>query len=389
MKNGYVLLLGLILTGVFAGVFLYSKPDITSHKFVYRDTGASVLVETNDRKKEEGKSAKKEVLEEKVSVSRVKTPNVMRAVYSTMWSISSKNKREYFLKLMESTDLNSIVIDVKGSDGELIFDKISNLKEIIDDLHKKNIYTIARVVVFQDSGLAKTSPEFSLKKSDGSIWRDRRGYAWSDPASKGAWDHNIKIAKRAIDVGFDEINYDYIRFPTDGDLTKIVYPFWDGIESKSSVIKRFGAYSKEKLKEYDKDIKLSLDIFGYTFLRGDGLGIGQKLVDMLDNFDYIYPMVYPSHFGAGNFGFQNPADYPYEVVSLTLDQGLDSLGEKKEEAKPKIRPWIQVFDLGAEYTPAMIEAQIKATYDVLGKENTGWLMWSPRNDYDEVLIIEL
>ena len=92
---------------------------------------------------------------------------------------------------------------------------------------------------------------------------------------------------------------------------------------------------------------------------------------------------------SGNFGFKNPADYPYEVVSLTLSQGLDSLGEKKEKARSKVRPWIQVFDLGAKYTPAMIEAQIKATYDVLGKENTGWLMWSPRNDYDRVLNIEL
>ena len=387
MSKGFIVFMGILFLGGSLAVLVLS--DSFNSKIVYREdvvTDASAL---EKEIQDNNQTLSEEVKEEVVAIAHVETPDVMRAVYSTMWSISSKQKRDYLVGLIESTDLNSIVIDVKGSGGELVFDNVGAIEEIVRDLHKKGIYTIARVVVFQDSGLAKTNPEFSLKNKAGNIWRDRRGFAWSDPASVGAWDHIVGISKRAIDLGFDEINYDYIRFPTDGDLDNIVYPAWDGVESKSDVIKRFGAYSKEKLKEYDPDVKLSLDIFGYTFLIGDGLGIGQKLPDMLDNFDYVYPMVYPSHYSTGNFGFANPAQHPYEVVNQTLQKGLESLGERGEEAKPQIRPWIQVFDMGADYTPEMIRAQIQATYDVLGEENTGWLMWSPSNIYDEVLEIKL
>ena len=161
------------------------------------------------------------------------------------------------------------------------------------------------------------------------------------------------------------------------------------MEEKSEVIKRFSVYSKEKLKEYSPDTKLSIDIFGYTFLEGNGLGIGQKLEYLVDNFDYVYPMVYPSHYSTGNFGFANPADHPYEVVKQTLEQGLERLGDKKDSAREKIRPWLQVFDLGATYTSDMIEKQIQATYAVTGTTTTGWLMWSPSNVYDRVLDIGL
>ncbi|MBI3671750.1 hypothetical protein HY249_03075 [Candidatus Azambacteria bacterium] len=382
MKNGFIIPVILVVFGGLAAVFFAfgNSNSVVNGDSVYDDNVATTTPQIQAQNFKE---------ETKPVISHVKTPDIMRAVYSTMWSASSKQKRAYLEDLLDKTDLNSIVIDVKGSGGEMIFDNFSDISSFINELHQKGVYVIARIVVFQDSGLAKTNPEFSLKKQDGSVWRDRKGFAWSDPASLGAWDHVVGVAKKSIDAGFDEINYDYIRFPTDGNLQSIVYPAWDGVEDKSDVIKRFVAYSKEKLKAYSLETKLSLDIFGYTFLNVSGLGIGQKLTDVLDNFDYIYPMVYPSHYSAGNFGFTNPADHPYEVVSQTLQKGLDSLGERKEEAKGKIRPWIQVFDLGAKYTPAMIEAQIKATYDVLGETNTGWLMWSPSNNYDEAFSIKL
>jgi len=386
MKNSFKLLTGFILTGFFVGVFIYYNSAINTHKFEYKEVEDASVIAVPEVDVDFSEEL---AVEDIVAVQNVETPDVMRAIYATMWSISSDSRRKYLIDLIDRTDLNSIIIDVKGSGGELVFESVPHIKEIVDELHRKNIYVIARVVVFQDNGLAKISPEFSLKDKNGDIWRDRKGYAYSDPSAKGVWDYNVGIAKQAIDIGFDEINYDYIRFATDGKLDDIVYPFWDGTGEKSDVIKNFGAYSKKELKTYKPEVKLSLDIFGYTFLRGDGLGIGQKLEDMLDNFDYVYPMVYPSHFGPGNFGFANPAEFPYEVVKRTLDQGLDSLGEKKDVVKSQIRPWIQVFDLGAKYTPEMVEAQIKATYDALGTENTGWLMWSPSNNYDEVLEIEL
>ncbi len=373
--------------------FFVLKDGLVSTFQIKKSDNISTLKNKEDESIKEDKKIEKKlnVVNEnaKNPVKKVDTPDVLKAIYATMWSINSSKKRSYLYDVLNKTELNSIVIDVKDSSGKLAFDNVKSLEKVLSELSEMNVYKIARIAVFQDSEIAKTNPKIVLKTKDGKIWRDKKGYAWADPASKEAWDYVISISKKAIDIGFDEINYDYIRFPTDGDLDNIVYPFWDGKEQKSEVIRKFSEYSKNELKKHDPNVKLSMDIFGYTFLRGDGLGIGQKLYLLIDNFDYVYPMVYPSHYGAGNFGFSNPADYPYEVVNLTLKQGLDSLGEKKQEAKQKIRPWIQVFDLGAKYTPDMIKAQIEAVYDVLGKENTGWLMWSPSNNYDKVLEIEL
>ncbi len=384
MKTGFIIPIVLLAFGGLVIIsFIFGNSSSIKNDFIDDDQSVVTLPILN------ADSVLSDAVREDFIISNIETPDVMRAIYATMMSVSSQKKRDYLISLLDETDLNSIIIDVKESGGELIFDNFPEIKTLIDELHKKGVYVIARIVVFQDNGLAKTNPEFFLKNNDGSVWRDRKFFAWSDPASLGAWEHVVSISKRAIDVGFDEINYDYIRFPTDGNLKNITYPSWNGIEDKSDVVKRFTAYSKEKLKEYNPKIKLSLDIFGYTFLVGDGLGIGQSLVYMLEDFDYVYPMVYPSHYSAGNFGFKNPADHPYEVVRQTLEIGLDSLGDIKEESKSKIRPWIQVFDMGAVYTPKMIEAQIKATYDVLGPTNTGWLMWSSSNNYDKVLEIEL
>ncbi len=385
MKNSFFIFIGLFLFGAVFAFFNQYSPN----EFLYKKTSVDKIIEVGDKNPK--LDVKKEEKEPKdIPVAHIETPDILRAVYLTMWSLSSERKRDYILELFEKTKLNAVVVDIKDSKGDLAFERVKNLKEILEFFHKKNIYMIARIAVFQDSRLAEENPKFSLKsKTTGELWRDRKAYAWTDPASQGGWDYNIKIAKEAIDFGFDEINYDYIRFPTDGDLKDIQYPFWDGVEEKSKVIKRFSEYSKEKLKEYNPNTKLSIDIFGYTFLEGNGLGIGQKLEYLVDSFDYIYPMVYPSHYSAGNFGFKNPADYPYEVIKQTLERGLDNLGEKKEEAKPKIRPWLQVFDLGAVYTPEMVQKQIEAVYDVLGIENTGWLLWSPSNVYDRTLEIEM
>lgn len=310
-------------------------------------------------------------------------PDQVRGVYLTMWSASNSKKMENIFALIDKTEINAVVIDVKGSQGELIYEYWLGIGDLIKKMHEKNIYTIARVVVFQDSGYAAAHPEVALKNKSGGLWRDRRGFAWLDPAAKGSHDHIVDIAKKAIDLGFDEIQYDYIRFPTDGVLSSIVYPAWDGQKPRSDVLREFFEYSKKKLKEYNPNVKTSIDIFGYTFLRNDDLGIGQVLGDAINNFDYISPMVYPSHYGPGNFGFDNPADHPYEVIFKTMEEGLESLGEEQAEvARPKIRPWIQVFDMGARYDSAKIKAQTQAIYD---SQMHGWLMWDPNNAYKDVM----
>ena len=315
--------------------------------------------------------------------SRLK-PDAVKAIYVTMHTAGRREAFSKLIDLADATEINAMVIDVKGSQGELLFDYL-DAPALVKTLRERNIYTIARVVVFQDSGLAKTNPDAVIKNKNGGIWRDRRGFAWADPASREAWDNVVNVSKRALDAGFDEINYDYIRFPTDGNLENMVYPVWDGQKPRGEVIKNFSVYARGELKKYAPDAAISIDIFGYTFLRSDGLGIGQQLSDLLDEFDYVYPMVYPSHYSAGNFGFQNPAEHPYEVIKGTIEKGLEQLGGKAELAKPKIRPWLQVFDLGAEYTPEMIKKEINATYDSLDEKSTGWLLWDPSNRYDQAI----
>lgn len=309
-------------------------------------------------------------------------PDQIKALYLTMWSAMNNQRMEEIIELINKTEVNGVVIDVKGSQGELIYENFPEIGEVIKKLHDKNIYIIARIVVFQDSGWAVLHPEVALKDRGGKLWRDRRGFAWLDPAAIGSHDHVIDIAKKAIDLGFDEIQYDYIRFPTDGVLSQIVYPVWDGQTPRNEVLRGFFEYSRKQLKEYRPHVKTSIDIFGYTFLRSDDLGIGQVLGDAIDNFDYVSPMVYPSHYSAGNFGFENPAEHPYEVVFGTLDSGLQSLDNSDNiSLRKKVRPWLQVFDMGARYDAQKIKQQIQATYDA---GSGGWLLWDPRNNYRDV-----
>lgn len=308
-------------------------------------------------------------------------PKVVKAVYSTMYTVSEEKQLEHLLDIIGKTELNAVVIDVKDSDGRLIFDT-ADIGGITAKLKEQDVYIIGRVVAFQDNGAAKERPQTVLKNKSGTVWRDRAGFAWVDPASKEGWEYLMGVSKRALDAGFDEINYDYIRFPSEGALNSVVYPYWNASTTKSATIKSFAAYAKKTLKEHNPDALISIDIFGYTFLRNDDLGIGQKLEELVDEFDFVYPMVYPSHYAPGNFSFQNPAQHPYEVIKGTIESGLEQLGGGAEQAKPKIRPWLQAFDMGAKYTPDMMEAQIKAVSDAFGEKSSGWLLWDPNNRYN-------
>ena len=308
-------------------------------------------------------------------------PKVVKAVYSTMYTASEEKQLEHLLDIINKTELNAVVVDVKDSDGRLIFDTI-DIWKITAKLKEHDVYIIGRVVAFQDNGAAKDRPQTVLKNKSGTIWRDRAGFAWVDPASKEGWEYLMSVSKQALDVGFDEINYDYIRFPSEGALNSAVYPAWNASTTKSATIKSFAAYAKKTLKEHNPDALVSIDIFGYTFLRNDDLGIGQKLEELIDEFDFVYPMVYPSHYASGNFGFQNPAQHPYEVIKGTIESGFEQLGGGAEQAKSKIRPWLQAFDMGAKYTPDMMEAQIKAVSDSFGEKSSGWLLWDPNNRYN-------
>ena len=319
----------------------------------------------------------------------IKEPVYSKGIYITFRTAGNKRVDE-IIELIKRTELNTVVIDVKDYTGRIPFDTdsdvineigsekiyIKDIKELINKFHKEGIYTIARIVVFEDNYLPEKMPYLALKKSNGSLWKDYRGLTWLDPAAQDVWDYTIEIAKQAAKAGFDEINLDYIRFPSDGDISSIHYPFWDYETPKKEVIRQFFEYISKRIKPMG--VFLSADLFGLTLVSETDLNIGQWLEYAGLYFDYICPMVYPSHYPEGHDGFNNPAEHPYEIIHDDLVIGIERLASISAPAK--LRPWLQDFDLGARYDAEKIILQKQAVYDA---EAFGWLLWNPKNIYTE------
>ncbi|OGY46170.1 MAG: hypothetical protein A2731_03220 [Candidatus Buchananbacteria bacterium RIFCSPHIGHO2_01_FULL_39_8] len=313
-----------------------------------------------------------------------------KGIYMTAYTAGWKARRNELIDLVKNTELNSVVIDIKDSSGRIFFDtditladevgseqiRIPDLKDWLKELKGQGIYTIARIVVFQDPYLAQMKPEIALKSKSGGLWRDWKGLAWVDPTNKLVWDYNLDLAKEAAKLDFDEVNFDYIRFPSDGNIKEIVYANLDNAsyEGKAKTMAEFYKYLNDTLAFYP--VLTSADLFGMVLWRSDGLNIGQRFEDAAPNFDYISPMVYPSHYPSGFEGYTNPAEHPYEVVYRSLIRAEETLNNGSSRAK--LRPWLQDFDLGAVYTPEMIRLQKQATYDANGY---GWLLWNASNYY--------
>ena len=327
---------------------------------------------------------------EKDIVHHIKTPDEVRGIYMTSWIASTKSLRDKLIKLVEDTELNSLIIDVKDYTGKVAFlmknqkvleagsseERIKDIKEFIEELHGKNIYTIGRIAVFQDSYLAKVRPDLAVKRNDGiTNWKDDKGTAWLDPCSKEVWEYTIAIAREAESVGFDELNFDYIRFPSDGNMNDIKYLHCDNTLNKADLLESFFYYLKKEIS--DLRVPISADLFGLVTINTDDLKIGQVLERAEPYFDYISPMVYPSHYPKDYNGLANPAAKPYEIIKLSLDSAVARL--LAASSSPfKLRPWLQDFDLGANYDAAMIRKEKQAVYDA---GLNSWLMWSPSNKY--------
>ena len=328
----------------------------------------------------------------KSAVRHVETPDAVKAIYMTSWVAGTSSMRERLISIIDETEVNAVVIDIKDDTGKISYliesepfkslqaseNRIPNIQEFIDRLHEKGIYVIGRIATFQDPYLIKKWPEEAVKtKTDPEkLWRDRKGIGWFDGGSQKVWDYVIALAEHSHAVGFDEINFDYIRFPSDGNMQDIFFPLSEG-KDKSEVLKSFFAYADQKLRSGDNPIFISADIFGMTTTNTDDLGIGQVLEKALPHFDFIAPMVYPSHYPNGWNGMKNPAEQPYEVIKIAMGKAVEraiAMGENPQ----KLRPWLQDFNLGATYTAEMVRAQIDATYDV-GLDS--WLIWDPKNIY--------
>jgi hypothetical protein len=322
-------------------------------------------------------------------ITHLPTPDPVRGIYMTSYVAGTKDWRESLVKMIDETELNSIVIDVKDYTGRIAFEvsdpslketgaaeiRIPDIREFIDYLHSKNIYAIARISVFQDAYLVKKRPDLAVKTKTGTVWKDYKGIAWLNPASQEVWDYTVKISRETEAVGFDELNYDYIRYPSDGDMKNIVLPYAEGAKTKAESIKFFFSYLSEHLASLK--IPLSVDLFGFVTTHTDDLNIGQILENAIPHFDFICPMVYPSHYPKTYMGFSNPADHPYEIISLAMASSTQRLLDASSTPS-KMRPWLQDFDLGADYTAGMIRKEKQAVYD---SGLTSWLLWDPANKY--------
>lgn len=314
-------------------------------------------------------------------------PVYAKGIYLTAYSANDPEIRARMIELINATELNSVVVDIKDYTGKILYDRseyegvwisrntMDDPVSVIQDFHDHGIYVIARQTVMQDPAYAQAYPEFAISRAGGGIWRDYKGLAWVDPTKKEIWDYNIEIAKHAIDLGFDEINFDYVRFPSDGPMASARYA--GSFERKSDIMSEFYRYMYENLE--DEPAYISFDLFGLTLdNREFDLNIGQRMMDVTDYAHYVSPMIYPSHYPNGYAGVANPAAYPYAVINKTMTAGQQHYASSTGAL---MRPWLQAFNIGAVYNAQRIRDQIRAVEE---QPNTaGWFLWNARNYYTD------
>ena len=246
-----------------------------------------------------------------------------------------------------------------------------DIQQFMELMKSKNIYTIARIVTFKDELQASNNPDYAIKKSDGTIWRNHDDMAWVDPYDKRAHEYTITIAQEAAKVGFDEINFDYIRFPAKSGLK---FSKDNTQENRLKAITDFLSLAQNRLRKYG--VFISVDTYGNICWSNDDNNIGQTVTSLAAHADYLAPMLYPSGFASGSFYFDYPSEHPHAVVYRSIKNIKDRIDSSR------IRPWLQYFkdysDRKKVYRKFEINEQIRATEDV---NTSGWMMWSPSSRY--------
>jgi hypothetical protein len=333
----------------------------------------------------------------------IEPPTYIKGLYMTYGAAGHEGLRTHAYNLIDTTELNAVVIDIKGDKGLLTYKSDAPLATTIgandaptirdwpafmQDLKARNIYAIARIVVFKDNYLARAHPEWAVKTDAGELWLDREGLPWLEAFHEGVWDYNIALAVEAAQRGFDEIQFDYVRFPTDGRLSNIVYsqPIDDPAVRKAA-INGFLAKADQALEPYG--VKLAVDVFGYTTWHRGDFRIGQDLSEMAAHLDVLSPMLYPSTYDHGLDGmpqYQFAIEYPYEIVYESMVRAISRV--KATNPDIIVRPWIQDFpDYGFDrrtYTPDEVREQMFASYDSGGG---GWMLWDPRVKYTPAALV--
>lgn len=344
------------------------------------------------------------IYEQQPNISYIKyvKPVKAKGLYLSEWTFSSKVKRDYWVDIVNTTELNSIVLNVKNDDGKVAFDMdlplvneissdkgapIKNIKEVIINLKENGIYPIARIVVFKDPYLAEKRPDLSIKDKAGKVLRMKtssgRTEAWVNPYNEEVWDYNIAIAKAAAEVGFEEIQFDYIRFSSGSEMKLADLGEIANVKTKQDIIVEFTEKAYKELKPYG--VYVSADVFA-TVIHSDldSRIIGQDYVRMAKTLDYICPMTYPSHYANGTLGVKYPDLQPYDIIVAELKKSKEALDKIPEgEHRAIVRPWLQDFTASwvkpyQKYTAQQIREQKNAVYDSNLNE---WLLWDANNKY--------
>ena len=389
----FVVILGLIVASLILSVNYKKIKEVTNRfvldSHVWADASpAEVSIETEDY-----------LQQPDISWEPYKVSRKVKAIFMTGHSLGLTERFNNVVRLTGETVINSWVIDVKDDYGTMTYSsqiplvkeaaadrvvKVRDFHLIMETLREKDIYPIARIVTFKDKQITAARPDLAIKSKTGQVWRDRKGDAWLNPYNRETWKYVIDIAKEAAGKGFKEIQFDYVRFPTDGDRSLIDYGPAAQNETKYEAIAAFLAYAREELKEHG--VYVSADIFGLVTTVSDDMGLGQHLESLSIATDILSPMVYPSHYALGTYGVPKPDFDPYTIVYTSMNKARERIeAVETEEQKARLRPWLQDFTasyLGKGYYKTYgveeIKAQIKATYDA-GLEE--WILWNAGNKY--------
>ena len=314
---------------------------------------------------------------------------IIRGIYVNRWAAQSPNRMRSLIRLADTTEINAFVIDIKDefginySSADTLVRRnggrggvIPGLQPLLDTLEAHGILAIARIVVFKDSVTARANPDWTIRKADGSAWRDKEGLAWVNPYHPALWDLNIRVAEEVTRLGFDEIQWDYIRFPEPyKSLPPQVFPNADG-RTKTQALVGFLELARKRLNAIG--VRSTADVFGLVTTVNGALEIGQAWEPLSPVTDVMLPMTYPSHYPRGAFGIARPNADPYGVMYAAISKAHErdlKLGISGEH----VRPWIQAFTLGAPaYGAREVRLQKQAIYDA-GYD--GWILWHPGTKY--------
>lgn len=343
--------------------------------------------------------------QEQTTAGRMAGRTKVKGIYVTGPKAGSGGMED-LIRLVDETELNAMVIDVKNDEGNLTFrltneeipqdipvlDRISemqagiryirDIQTMMQELKDHNIYTIARIVCFKDPILAAAQPELALTKPDGKPVTDANGLAWVNPYRQEVWEYLTELAEMAADLGFDEIQYDYVRFPVGSDADAADYGVDMEAYPKRQAIQDFLSYAGDRLHE--KGCVVTADVFGTIIgSETDVQTVGQDYTALGQTVDAISPMVYPSHYANGVFGLKVPDAHPYETVSAAMQGSAEELQEIPEAERAVVRPWLQAFTATwvpghISYNGTQIREQIQAVYDAGYEE---WILWNATNRY--------